>query len=354
MLPLIIGLSGCMRQEPQSAQQPTATAPGTNQTSFWNTVTQQQTQKAPATKAAAPKTIPVQTTAPQISDSGLSLKALNQRGHSADELLNFDVENTSKKDAYITCFAYLKKDLALRWRWDKSPVQKVMPGQKATVEVDFVPDSEDREEVYGVLAVFDTQQEAEDATYELLPDEAKLDLDLLYLLKDKTVSLEVEKYGFKKEQFDYSFKKKSDGDDTSLQPLDFAVENDSGVPLYVVCFVYHSKEKRDQFNPWHYDKDEAVRLEVGETKIIPVPKVYNNYNRIYMQGVLTIFQEDEGQLAQDSTYELTDNDRKLKLGRLIDLGEKKVVIGIEKYGIVGDYIDYVVKPVRRIQFGPKT
>lgn len=281
-----------------------------------------------------------------------SAKQATNQQHTPENSLNFDVENKTSKTIFTTCFSYIKKDLSTRWRWDKSPIQKIDVNKKATMLIDAVPDESDRKEVYGILAVFDSAEEAEDATYELLDDNSKLDLDLLCQLKDKTVTIEVEKYGFKKEKFDYEFKKKSDSNH-ALSPLDFAVENQSGSPLYVVCFIYHPKEKKGQFDPWHYEKGAVVMLNPQETKMIPVPPVYDNYNRIYMQGILAIFEADEEKLAQDCTYELLDNDRKLKLGRLTDLDNKKVTVGIERYGVVGDFIDYTIKPIQHPRLGSR-
>ncbi len=272
--------------------------------------------------------------------------------------LDFDVENRTGKTVFVTCFDYQRKRNFGHWRWDKSPVYKLEPGQTVTVDIDTIPNDQDRNNVFGYLGVFNTQQEADDATYELTDDNLLLDLDRLIDLKGKKVTLEIEKYGSKGEFFEYDFVNK-DGEEPMEEELDFVVENKTGKPLLVTCFVYEKKAKgswsqavdeKDDMSVWRFDKTPLIKIMPNEIGMIDVDTIAANRDRDYIRGYLAVFDLDEEKRARESTFELLPSRYKLPLGELPRLKNKKIVIEVEKYGTAEDFIDYVIKPVRKIDF----
>lgn len=273
--------------------------------------------------------------------------------------LDFDVKNETGKTVYVTCFAYQRKRDFGNWRWDKSPVYKLEDNQTVTIDVDTIPDEQDRNHVFGYLAVFTNQKAAEDAIYELTDDRYLLELDLLIQLKGKTVTLTIEKYGAKGEYFEYDFVNKNHKNDKEIPELDFPIENKTGKPILVTCFAYEKKakgrwiaslEEKDDMSVWRFDKTPILKLMPDQIGVIDVDTILGNRDRTYMRGYLAVFDEDEELLAQQSTYELLETSRKLNLGELPRLKNKKVVVEIEKYGMMQDFIDFIIKPAKEIDF----
>jgi hypothetical protein len=285
-----------------------------------------------------------------------------------DTSLDFEVENKTGKTVYVTCFAYMKKQPFSRWRWDKSEVYRLEDNQKTTIFMHRIKDEQDRINTFGYLAVLDTQKEADNAIYELLPDRNKLELDLLIHLKGKTVVLEVEKYGIVGEFLDYDFVPKKQTGVKFVPEVDFVVENHTGKTILVICFVFQKKAKgtwlaektkeawtpidetRDDMSVWRFDKTPLITLKPGEVGVVDVDTIIEPRDRREVQGYLAIFDEDERKKVDDSVYELLPAQNKVQLGKLVNLKGKKVVIEIEKYGTLGDLIDYTVKPVSNIDF----
>lgn len=274
----------------------------------------------------------------------------------SEESLDFRVENDTGKTIYVVCFSYIRKHYFGRWRWDKSAIYKMSPADIALIDIDFIPDEQDRKHIFGYLAIFDTEEEAEAATFELISDQNLLDLDLLYELKDKKVTLSIEKYGFKGEFFEFDFVKKKES--AGALELDFSVENRTGKTILVAGFIYEKKAKgswfgavdeKDDMSVWRFDKTPLLKLNQGESGIIDVDTIKQGRDRTYVRGYLAIFDENEEQLARDATYELLESWRKLNVGRLEDLANQKIVLGIEQYGIDQDFIDFVIKEPRKIQ-----
>ena len=279
---------------------------------------------------------------------------------SSMEKLDFDVENDTGKTVYLTCFSYIKKRPLGYWRWDKSRVYEVKSGESATIDIDVIPDEQDRMSVYGYLGVFGTKKEADQATFELMDDRNKLDLDLLVNLKGKKVTLDVKHYGFLGEFFDFDFVKKNDESTTNEAPeVDFMVENNTGKTILITCFVYQKKAKgtwfaavdeKDDMEVWRFDKTEVLTLAPGQSKIVDVDTITEKRDRDYVRGYLAVYDEHEAQKARDAIFELLPSRRKLYLGTLSLLKKKKIVIEVEEYGIAEDFIDFVMKPVQRIDF----
>ena len=102
--------------------------------------------------------------------------------------LDFEVENTTGKTIYVTCFAYLRRHINSRWRWSKTPVLQICNKESGRVDLVTINDESDRKNIFGVLGVFDTKEEASDAVYELTDDTKMLDLDQLIKLEGKKLS----------------------------------------------------------------------------------------------------------------------------------------------------------------------
>ena len=194
------------------------------------------------------------------------------------------------------------------------------------------------------MGVFDTQKEAEDSIYELLPDKNKIDLGRIIKIKDKKAVVGIEKYGFKKEILDFRL---VDEIEKRVPELDFIVENKTGRPLWITCFIY--QKKTDQ-PVWRYDKTPVKLIQPNEMIIIDVDAIKEKYDRVYLRGILAVFDETKEKLAKEITYELLPENNKIELYRLMMLRDKKVVLEAEKYGIIGDIVEFSVKPVRKIDF----
>lgn len=272
--------------------------------------------------------------------------------------LDFDVENLTGQTIYVACFAYLQTRIFAHWRWSKSPVYEIKPDKLMSIDVTTIKDKRTRKNVFAYLGVFNNRKQAVDMTFELIPDKNKIDLDLLYKVKGKKVVLEVERYGFKAPFLEYDFidKKKTPAE---ASELDFHVTNNTGKTLLVCGFIYQKKAKttwfperygKDDMSVWRFDKTDVVKIKDGQTALIDVDTIVTGRDRKYIRAYLALFEESEEQLALDATYELLDIKRKINLGRLRDLPNKSVIIEVEKYGVRDDIIDYVIKPVKHIEF----
>ncbi|QQR49356.1 hypothetical protein IPF37_00715 [bacterium] len=270
--------------------------------------------------------------------------------------LNFEVENKTGKPVYISGFIYMRKNTFTRWRWFKTDIYKLDPKESKIVHVDTVPDEKDRNNVYGMLGIFNTQLEADEATYELTDERHILDLDLLTELKGKKVTITIEQYGFKEPFYDYDFVKKNEAHKNAPE-LDFSVLNNTGKPLYLCCFTYEKKAKgrwiaaiedKDDMSVWHFEKTKIQLVKPGEKVLIDIDTILSERDRNSVRGYLGVFEENEEQKALESTFELLEPKNKLNLGNLIKVKQKTIVLDIKRYGVGDDFIEYVVKPVRHI------
>lgn len=269
-------------------------------------------------------------------------------GTLAETSLDFKVKNKTGKGIYVTAFTYIKKEPNQPWRWDKSHVLAIAPGQTRVIDIDEIADEEIRKGVYGYLAILDTKEAAEAATPQLIDDRKLLDLDLVQRIKGKTLTVEIEKYSGRIQKFDY--KLESDNGAEPYQPeLDFFVENQTGKPIYTCCFIYEQQQDSESLAAWKYSKTGTQFLLPGETAIIDVSSIRNQYAWVYMRGALAIFDEHEKEDAEKASYELLPPEKRLALGRLSSLQGQKVVLEVEKYGAIGEFIDYVTKPVTPVR-----
>lgn len=273
--------------------------------------------------------------------------------------LDFDVENLTGKPIYVTCFTYQRRRPFERWHWLKSPIYEILPGHSVTIDIDTVPDKHDRNFVFGYLGVMDSKLEAEESVFELLHDSKKLDLDLLHALKGKKVTIQVERYGMKGDFLDYDFVKKDSEATEPEDSLEFAVENQTGKPVCAVGFIYEKKakgswigatEEKDDMTVWRYERTNVIKLPPGQTGIIKVDHIATSRDRGYVRGYLGVFDEAHENQAYNAVYELLDSSNKLNLGELARLTGKKVVLEVQNYGIMQESVNYVVKPVKKIDF----
>lgn len=266
-----------------------------------------------------------------------------------DEQLLLTIKNETGKNVILSCFYYTKLRLTSYWRWNKSPIYTLKQNESITIPIAAVADKETKENIYAYLGIFNSMKEAEDSTFELLTEEQKIDLDRVAELQDSAVSLVVRRYGFKEETIDYRLK--TPEQQPVRQPeLDFLVENRTDKPLLMTCFVYQKNSDQDSFITWKYYKTPVQRVEPNALVAVDVSTIRELYDWIYMRGFLAIFDPSQEAEAQDITYELLTPEQKLNVGRLADLLGKKVVIGVQKYGIAGNIFDFQPQPIRRIDF----
>ena len=257
--------------------------------------------------------------------------------------LSIRIRNITKRTLFATCFAYMKKEAAPRWRWNKSAIYELTPNKDITIVLDTFKSKKSIPNAYGVLGVFTSHEEADNAIYELLPDENKVDIDLINKLNDKTIILGIEKYGVVGDIYDYSFIPNNQAMH-EVPELDFAVENKTGKTLYMSAFIY---QKKDDMPTWRYDKSPVIRVEADQTGIIDVDTITNAYDRKYTRGYLAVFDETEKKDAFDCTYQLLKDHQIVNVGLLSALQNRKVILKSQKYGIIGDVIDFVVKEPRK-------
>ncbi len=354
----LLFIAGCSRTK--KAPKPLPVATGTQE--------QEETLSLLPLEKDAPKKEPVIEAKPATPQAKKVAKApkLKKRSDSiynADDPneLDFDVENKTGKTLFVASFSYQRRRNFERWRWIKSPVYEIAPYQTVTIDVDTIPEKLDRTFVFGYLGIFSTKGEADDAVFELLKDKQKLDLDQLINLKGKKVTLLIENYGMKGEVLDYDFvcKKELPAGSLSNSDLVFAVENKTGKIIFVTCFVYQKNakgswigatEEKDDMTPWHYNKTSILRLDPDQIGEINAATIITMRDKSYVRGELAIFDQSQEKEAYASTYELLPRDCKLSLGPLTKLAGKKIVLDVENYGIMQDYFNYTIKPVKRINF----
>lgn len=254
--------------------------------------------------------------------------------------ISLAVQNDTGNTLYVSCFSYLKKHLFSRWQWYKTPVYSIEPQEIIHMPISSIHNERDRRDAFGVLALFQTQKEAEDAIYELLHDDQKIELDRLADRVNGIIKIGVESYGIVGNIFDYDYLPSEGKSQATVPELDFVVENKTGSALYVAGFIYQKKGNDDV---WRYDKTPLVFIEDGESAVIDVDTITNPYDRAYMRGYLGIFEKTELEKAQAATFQLLDERNKVNIGVIAQLRHKKIILTEQKYGILGDNINYSIK-----------
>lgn len=112
--------------------------------------------------------------------------------------LDFVLENGTGKTLYVAGFVYQSEDnIRTVWEYEKTPVQRLEPGQKTIIDVNTITEPRDRIYMHGFLGVFEEHEEqlAHDSTYELLLPKNRITLGRLSKIKDNKIIIQVEKYG---------------------------------------------------------------------------------------------------------------------------------------------------------------
>ncbi|PCI74020.1 hypothetical protein COB28_02505 [Candidatus Dependentiae bacterium] len=294
-------------------------------------------------------------TATQRSD--VAIEALRVQSPSEEKLplinaqdeMSVSCVNKTDKPITLCCFYYTKLRTHAYWRWVKSPSFSLDPHQICTIPIKAADDIMTKENIYGYLGIFDSPEKINNATYENLPDDQKIDLDRLLELKNSSIEIVVDQYGFKKEQLDYRIKK--DHPENIIQPeLDFIVENQTGKSVFIACFVYQKTTDQDSLVSWKYDKTAIHKLEPGQSTIIDIETIKELYDWIYMRGFLAVFDANQEEEAYESTYELLKPEQKIRLGRLADVLDKKIILTVERYGPAKKIFEFQKVPTKRIDF----
>lgn len=141
--------------------------------------------------------------------------------------LDFAVENKTGKTIHVVGFTFQKRakgtwlaqktkevwsseddtrDDMSTWRFDKLPLITLKPGEKGIMDVDTIIEKRDRKEVQGYLAIYDEDEleMAQNAEYELLPEEKKITLGKLSEgISKKKVVITIDQYGMLGDMIDF-------------------------------------------------------------------------------------------------------------------------------------------------------
>lgn len=305
--------------------------------------------------------------------------------------LDFPVRNDTEQTWYISCFYWAKKIDVPVWRWYKSPIYKLEPGQEVIVDIDTFGNDKDRDDIYGWLTVFKSEIEADVATWATTPDKAKVQINKLSTLKKKKqgemvqyeIVLVPEKYGFYGTIIDYKIVAQDYTKENHLPELDFWVENQTGDFLYITTFAYqHQREHMS----WIHDAGDIIALPQGAIKKVDIETMEELYDWENVHGHLALFKtqgaahpqalrgeahdmfssiaqsinaqkhshEQAREKAEDATYELLEPGQNIKLPRLKKIHGKKVVLRKKPYGLVVDrkrrtksyFIEYTIEDLQ--------
>lgn len=212
--------------------------------------------------------------------------------------LDFPVINQTTRTLFVTCFYWAKRDDAIVWRWYKTPIYELAPHEKTVIDFERFANEEERMEIYGWLAVFDTVVDADVATFATTPDEKKIPLGKLASLKkiehhqliENQVVLLEDTYEFKQDFIDYRIEPQNPEQRVHLPELDFWVENQMDAPALVNCFVYERNQGSAQ---WEYDSTEIIRIMPGERKKINITTTTDPYDWVHVHGYLGVYVEDD-------------------------------------------------------------
>ena len=123
--------------------------------------------------------------------------------------------------------------------------------------------------------------------------------------------------------------------------LDFAIENQTGVDMWVAGFIY---QREGAENIWSFDKTNIIDLPHGQTGIIDVDTIVAPDDRQSVSGYLGLFRQlddkqEDLKRAQKATFESLTPDQKIYLGNLINIQNKKVILIPKKYGVLAGFDD---------------
>lgn len=289
--------------------------------------------------------------------NNVAIEALRVKSPQEDQLprineqdqLTVRCSNKSNKSLILCCFYYTKLRQNAYWRWMKSPLYFLENNDECTIPIIAMDDLLVKQEIIGYLGIFHSKEEAEAATFECLREEQKIDLDYLLELRNTSIEIIINQYGFKKEQIDY--RRKADKQEYVVQPeLDFMIENRTGKPLLACCFVYQKNSDQDNLMPWKYHKTKIQKIMPNESMLVDIDTIKELYDWIYMRGFLALFEADQMTAAEEATYELLKPEQKINLGRLADVLGKKILITVEKYGSAKKIFEFQQVAATRIDF----
>lgn len=117
--------------------------------------------------------------------------------------------------------------------------------------------------------------------------------------------------------------------------LSIQVKNITSQPLFATCFTY-MKAKHNTRWKWHKSAVQAlppyqeITIELGDIDDVRhLPEILST---------LAVFTTEHE--AHKAIYELLDDHSKISLDRVHKLKDQTVIIGIEKYGVRGDFFDF--------------
>ncbi len=276
--------------------------------------------------------------------------------------LDFTVFNDTNETQYIACFYWGSQTDIIYWHWYKTDTYEIKPKSSARIQLPFIRIKRDRDDTYGFLGVFRNKIDADLATWTSVPDNAKIALGKLSRLKsfsdgklsEKQVRLIAERYGYMGTVIDFRIEdltqesKKQD-----YQPeLDFWVENQTGEPIFITCFVF---DHHIDHQTWVFEATSIQFMKPNDIKMIDVNSLKDQYDWENVRGYLAIFRTPTAEArdtdssdaraafehmqkavkeelasiklrANLATYELTEARERLYLDVLNKIRGKKIVL----------------------------
>jgi hypothetical protein len=121
----------------------------------------------------------------------------------------------------------------------------------------------------------------------------------------------------------------------------FHVVNKLGRPVFVVPFAYL---KRFTTDPWHWEKMSILELGLDQAGLVEVGSIPTADDLTTVFGCVRIC--DTKQEAEDATYQLTLDTKKIDLDLLALLHGKSIVLHSSLYGVEGERLSYETVPSR--------
>jgi len=122
-------------------------------------------------------------------------------------------------------------------------------------------------------------------------------------------------------------------------PFTIKIRNITKQTLYATCFTYMKKAESPR---WRWNKTNVYELAPNREVHILIDTFTSPRAVPQAYGVLGVF--TNYQQAQAAIYELTPDENKIDLDRIDKLKNKTIILGIEKYGVIGDIFDYSFIP----------
>ncbi len=117
--------------------------------------------------------------------------------------------------------------------------------------------------------------------------------------------------------------------------LTFYIQNVSGITLYATCFSY---VKLHRSQNWRWRKSEVIEIPPKSKAPCTIQFRDDFIDSRHTFAALAVF-PDHAQ-ADDVTYEILRDENKLDLDQVIEIENKTVQVGIERYGFREAFYDY--------------